>query len=145
MQQQANILAQNRQAAGTSGIAALAQSLANEGALAAQKSSATIGTQEATNQKAAAEQAGKLQSLEREGELKSRQMEADKVGALMGLAAGDVSSAQGMRASAQQQISSGMSTAISGVGTAVGGLAAGSGPDFESMTTEEFQIWSDSQ
>lgn len=37
MQQQANVLAQNRQAAGTSGIASLAQSLANEGALAAQK------------------------------------------------------------------------------------------------------------
>ena len=72
-------------------------------------------------------------------------MEADKVGALMGLAAGDVSSAQGMQASAQQQISSGISTTVSGVGTAAGGLAAGSGPDFANMTTEEFQTWLDSQ
>jgi hypothetical protein len=146
MQQQANILDKNRQAAGTSGIAALAQSLANEGALSAQKSSATIGTQEAANQKLAAEQAGKIQGLEREGDLKSRQMQADKVGALMGMAAGDVSSAQEMQASAQQQISSGVGSIASGAGAIGGELVGGAGaPDFGSMTQEQFQQWLDSQ
>ena len=41
MQSQANIMGQMRGAAGSSGIAALAQSLANEGSLQAQKASAS--------------------------------------------------------------------------------------------------------
>ena len=53
-QQQANILSSMAGAAGGSGIAALAQSMANQGALQAQKASASIGSQEAANQKLAA-------------------------------------------------------------------------------------------
>ena len=53
-QQQANIMSQMAGAAGGSGIAALAQSMANQGALQAQKASASIGAQEAQNQKMAA-------------------------------------------------------------------------------------------
>ena len=47
MQSQANIMGQMRGAAGSSGIAALAQSLANQGSLQAQRASASIGAQEA--------------------------------------------------------------------------------------------------
>ena len=54
-QNQANILSQMSGAAGGSGIAALAQSMANQGALQAQKASASIGAQEAANAKKAAE------------------------------------------------------------------------------------------
>ncbi|MAN60860.1 MAG: hypothetical protein CMI60_02830 [Parvibaculum sp.] len=54
-QMQANIMSQMSGAAGGSGIAALAQSMANQGALQAQKASASIGAQEADNQKKAAE------------------------------------------------------------------------------------------
>tara|TARA_R110002012_G_scaffold210863_1_gene381580 strand:+ start:721 stop:3357 length:2637 start_codon:yes stop_codon:yes gene_type:complete len=54
-QQQANILSQMQGAAGGSGIAALAQSMANQGALQSQKAAASIGSQEAANAKLAAQ------------------------------------------------------------------------------------------
>ena len=54
-QMQANIMSQMAGAAGGSGIAALAQSMANQGAIASQKASASIGAQEAANAKKAAE------------------------------------------------------------------------------------------
>jgi len=53
-QMQANIMSQMQGAAGGSGIAALAQSMASQGQLQAQKAAASIGAQEAANQKAAA-------------------------------------------------------------------------------------------
>jgi len=67
-QSQANIMDGLRGAAGSSGIAALAQSLAKQGSLAAQKSSASIGKQEAANQAMAAKEAGRLQSQEAKGD-----------------------------------------------------------------------------
>jgi hypothetical protein len=123
-----------RGAAGSSGIAALAQTLANEGALAAQQASASIGEQEAANQKAAAEEASRIQDLqlgetarisglEREGELKSRQMEADKISAMMGLSAGDVSAAEAMRTQGMQAMTAGIQQAGEGVVSAVGSFA----------------------
>jgi len=141
-QNQANILASMSGAAGSSGIAALAQSLASSGALQAQKAAASIGEQETANQKAAAEQASAIQELqlgedqrlmdlEREGELKSRQMEADKVNALMGLAAGDVSGAQALQASAQQARMDAMGDIASGAGSAVGGYIGLEGDSFK--------------
>lgn len=59
-QNQANIMSQMSGAAGGSGIAALAQSMANQGALQAQKASASIGAQEAQNQKMAAQAEEKI-------------------------------------------------------------------------------------
>ena len=67
-QSQANIMSGLKGAAGGSGIAALAQSLANQGQVASQKSSASIGKQEATNQMNAAKEAGRLQSQEARGD-----------------------------------------------------------------------------
>ena len=133
-QNQANVMQSMQGAAGSSGIAALAQSLANQGALDAQKQAATIGEQETANQKAAAEEASKIQEtqlgedqrlmdLEIEGELKSRQMEADKVDALMGLAAGDVSAANALVASAQQSSMDAMGDIAGGLGSAAGAFA----------------------
>ena len=67
-QSQANIMEGLKGSAGSSGIAALAQSLAKQGSLAAQKSAASIGKQEAANQAMAAKEAGRLQSQEAKGE-----------------------------------------------------------------------------
>jgi len=53
-QMQANIMSNMAGAAGGSGIAALAQSMANQGALQSQKAAASIGAQESQNQKMAA-------------------------------------------------------------------------------------------
>ena len=84
-----------------------------------------------TRDPAAAEQAAAIQEtqlgedarlmdLEREGELKSRQMEADKIDALLGLAAGDVASAQALQAQAEQARMEGMGDIASGLGSAAG-------------------------
>ena len=59
-QMQSNIMSQMSGAAGGSGIAALAQSMANQGALQAQKASASIGAQEASNQEKSADAEQKI-------------------------------------------------------------------------------------
>ena len=66
-QQRANIMSGLQGAAGGSGIAGLAQALANQGQLATQKASASIGMQESRNQLAAAQQASRLQLAEASG------------------------------------------------------------------------------
>ena len=61
-QSQSNILSGVGQAAGSSGIASVAQALAGQGQLAAQKSASNIGMQEQTNQMAERRMAGNLQN-----------------------------------------------------------------------------------
>lgn len=95
-QSQANIMGNLRGAAGGSGIAALAQSLAQQGQIAAQKSSASIGSQESMNQKLKAQEASRLQEmrargqsnveqLRAQGEQQSQQMEMGKQATLLGM------------------------------------------------------------
>ena len=67
-QQQANILQGLRGAAGGSGIAGLAQAMANQGQLQAQRASASIGAQESQLQQLRAGEASRLDQLERRGE-----------------------------------------------------------------------------
>jgi len=70
-QSAANIMASMKGAAGSSGVAGLAQVLANQGAKQAQQASASIGQQEKANQARALGEAGRLQQLDREGEQKA--------------------------------------------------------------------------
>tara|TARA_R100001591_G_scaffold34617_1_gene46220 strand:+ start:15806 stop:16615 length:810 start_codon:yes stop_codon:yes gene_type:complete len=100
-QNQANIMANMRQSAGGSGIAALAQTMAQQGQLATQKASASIGQQEAANQMAAAQQAASIQGKEREGEVMSRNWERDKTSTLLGMAQSDVAGARERQAAAK--------------------------------------------
>ena len=100
MQQQANILDQMKGAAGGSGIAALAQAMANQGALDAQKASADIARQESANQQAQASEASRLQSMERQGEVMSREMEKSKVTGLLGMSQSEMQQAEAKRAAA---------------------------------------------
>tara|TARA_R110002167_G_scaffold109118_2_gene278226 strand:- start:956 stop:1573 length:618 start_codon:yes stop_codon:yes gene_type:complete len=93
-QSQANILSGMRGAAGGSGIAALAQSLAQQGQIASQQSSADIGRQEANNQNAAARQAAALQYKEREGDMLSRGWERDQVGTALGMSQAETAAAR---------------------------------------------------
>jgi hypothetical protein len=121
-QNQANILQQLRGAAGASGIAGLAQALANQGALDAQKAAVSIGKQEASIQEKKLGEESKLQGLEREGDLISRQAEASKLGSLMAMDAQEVT-AQRL---AQQQAKERMAQAFGGVGSGIIDLAAAS-------------------
>ena len=117
-QSQANILSDMRGAAGGSGIAALAQTLANQGSDNARTSAVSIGKQEQQNQMLERKETSRLQGLEREGDIMSRQMVADKTNALMGMAADDYANQQQAVAAADQQMWSGIGD-IAGVGASV--------------------------
>ena len=71
-QQRANILSNLQSAAGSSGIAGLAQALANQGSVQAQQISANIAQQETMNQRLAARGAQQVQQMERAGAERAR-------------------------------------------------------------------------
>ncbi len=111
-QQRANIMGQMRGAAGGSGIAALAQAMANQGQLATQRASASIGAQEAKIQQLRAGEASRLQTLERKGEQyaeglrlsgaeTARGLEYSKTGTLLGMSQQRVGAANQARAQAK--------------------------------------------
>ena len=108
MQNQANIMQQMRGAAGGSGIAALAQSMAQQGSMDAQKASAGIGQQEAANQKAERTMAGSIQMKEREGDMLSRNMQFGKVSSMMGMSAGELVGAQQRQQAGQEAMMEGI-------------------------------------
>ena len=108
---QANIMQNMQGAAGGSGIAGLAQAMANQGQLSAQKASASIGQQEAANQKLIAGEASKNQQLEAAGQQASQQMTMDKTGTLLGMSQQRKAAADEARALAKQQVMQGIGTA----------------------------------
>jgi hypothetical protein len=132
-QSQADTLAGLRGAAGSSGIAGLAQALSNQAQTQAQRASASIGQQEARNQLLAAQQeakidqlqageASKIQQLKAAGAMKaeitSMQMEQSKQGTLLGM---DAQAYQG----AQQAVMQGKQMMAQGLSSAIGGIAGG--------------------
>jgi hypothetical protein len=123
MQGQANVMQGLRGAAGGSGIAALAQSMANQGSLNAQQAGASIGSQESANQEKQATEAGRLAGLEREGELISRQAEMGKVTSLMGMSADELATQRAMEQQAEAQKMAGIQSGVAGGITAGVGIA----------------------
>tara|TARA_R110000737_G_scaffold99455_1_gene133399 strand:+ start:1153 stop:1785 length:633 start_codon:yes stop_codon:yes gene_type:complete len=97
-QQRANIMQNMQGAAGGSGIAGLAQAMANQGQLASQKAGASIGMQESSNQMAAAQQAGANQLQERVGDARSQDLEYQKTSTLLGMSQQRVGAANQARA-----------------------------------------------
>jgi len=122
-QSEANILNNMNKAAGGSGVAALAQALANQQQIGAQKASVSIADQEAMNQKAERAQASKIQNLEREGEIQSRNLKQKQAQVGLDMASIDVSNTAGQMMAADQQMAAG----ITSMGTSVGNLASGLG------------------
>jgi len=133
-QQRANIMQNMRGAAGGSGIAALAQAMANQGQLATQGISASIGQQESANQRLSAQGASRQQELERQAELQvvrgeeaayglrksgaetARGLEYSKTGTLLGMSQQRVGAANQARAEAKAQQMSAVGD-IANVGT----------------------------
>jgi hypothetical protein len=113
----ANIMSSMQGAAGGSGIAALAQSLANQQSQNAQQAAVSIGSQEAGNQMAERGMAAKLQVMEREGEQVSRDAEKEKTETLFGMAQQRLGAANAARAAATKSI-------VGGVGNLVGSGAS---------------------
>jgi hypothetical protein len=139
-QQRANIMGQMKGAAGGSGIAALAQTMANQGQLATQRASASIGMQEGRINQLRAGEASRLQLQERRGEQFAEQLrlsgaetarglEWSKTGTLLGMSQQRLGAANKARADAKAQQmqavgdigETGMSLASLGAGQMGGG------------------------
>ena len=112
-QQRANVMQSMKGAAGSSGIAGLAQALANQGALQTQRISASIGQQETRNQALAARGAASVQQAERQGaasvdltkaqgEQWVQQAEMDRQATLLGMQMGEATGANQAVAQSQQ-------------------------------------------
>ena len=128
-QSRANIMQNLQGAAGGSGIAALAQAMANQSQLATQRAGASIGMQESRNQVMSAQQAARVQMAERGGEARAEQMrlagaesarglEWQKAGTLLGMAQERKFAADQARAQATQQL-------MGGIGQLAGGAITG--------------------
>jgi hypothetical protein len=76
-QSMANIMTSMQGAAGGSGVAGLAQVLANQGVKQAQQSSLSIGAQEQANQQRMTAESGRLQELKVKGEQKRDMLERE--------------------------------------------------------------------
>lgn len=121
-QAMANTMSGMQGAAGGSGIAALAQAMANQGSLNAERAGISIGQQERSNQAAQMQQAAQNQLLERQGEGQSRAAELNKVSTLMGMAGQRLGAANEARAAGKQAILGGIGNIVGGAGHAVGGM-----------------------
>ena len=127
-QQQAGIMQNLRGAAGGSGIAGLAQALSNQALVQSQKAAASIGLQESRNQIYSAQEASRIQQLERRGEAEaealrlageetSRGLEYQKTGTLFGMSQQDL-------AAANQAIAQSNAALYGGIGSIVGTAAS---------------------
>ncbi len=120
-----NIMGSMNQAAGGSGIAALAQSLANQQAQSAQRASASIGQQEQRNQMAAAQQAGRLQSMERMGAGQSRALKAQLLGEELQIDTNELQASEAAIQAAQAARTGAIGQFAGGVGDAAGTALTG--------------------
>tara|TARA_R100000353_G_scaffold39538_2_gene31369 strand:- start:457 stop:1353 length:897 start_codon:yes stop_codon:yes gene_type:complete len=101
-QSQANILDSLRGAAGGSGVAALAQTLAREGQIGAQARAARIGDQERQNQLAERQEASRIQGLKIQGEMDKRAAIKERSETFFGMAQQKYASAKQAQAEARQ-------------------------------------------
>lgn len=118
----ANIMGSMQQSAGGSGIAALAQTLAQQQSTNLQQASASIGMQEQQLQSAKLGEAARLQQLEAGGEMQKQQFELGRTETLMDAAAQRQIRAKESLAASKQQLIGGVGSLA---GTAITGLAKG--------------------
>lgn len=121
-QSMANTMDTMQGAAGGSGIAALAQAMANQGSQNAERAGISIGQQERSNQAAQMQQASQNQLLERQGEGQSRAAELNKVSTLMGLSGQRLGAANEARAAGKKAILGGVGNILGGAGQAIPGM-----------------------
>ena len=117
-QSRADILEGLRGTAGGAGVAGLAQAMARQSALSTQEISASIGKQEAMNQRLRAQGAMQTQQLERHGESIRQGKEEERIETLYGMDMGRLTAANQARQQARSQ-------AIAGVGAGLGTIAQG--------------------
>jgi len=117
-----NIMGSMQGAAGGSGIAALAQSLAGQQQQQVRQASMDIGRQEQANQMAERQQAGNLQLYEAKGELQSREAEKEKTETLLGMSQQRLGAANAARQQATNAIVGGVGSIASAGASFIPGM-----------------------
>jgi hypothetical protein len=115
-----NTLGQLNQSSGGSGVAALAQAIANQQSQNAVTASASIGQQEAANQRAAAGMAGQIQNQRLAGEERSRALKGQLLGERFQIDAGQLATSEAAIQAAKQAQIDGIARATGGVGDLAG-------------------------
>ena len=113
-QQQANMLGSIQQ--GGSFNAGNIQAMVNAGSNQARQASASIGQQEAQNQRAERSMAGQIQAKERAGEVYSRGQKKDKTETLFGMAMQRSKESDEARQRASDMVASGVGDIVGAVG-----------------------------
>ena len=121
----ANTMQGMQSAAGGSGIAALAQQMAQSQAGMNQRASADIARQEASNQAAERQMAGQLQNQEIQGEYTARAQEKDKVDTMFGMSQQRLAAANAAREQATNSIIGGVTGLAGSVVPNLPSLGAG--------------------
>ena len=119
--QQANIMQGLQTAAGGSGIAGLAQQMANQGQIATQKTAALIGQQEQQNQMRAAQGESARQTAIAQGESARQTRERQKQSDLLSMSFGRKKAADEARSDAATAMWGGASDIIGGVTSGLAG------------------------
>ena len=172
-QQQSNIMQGLKGAAGGSGIAALAQSMANQGQLQAQRAAASIGMQESQQQAMKAQGAQQARAMQQQaeqlkmegaeetrrtrmkgayqaqmtrlaGEEKSRGLEWQKTGTMLGMSQQRLAAANQARQQAKQQQMAAVGD-LGSLGMQAAKMGAGGGGDKAWLESQEYQDWLASQ
>lgn len=112
----ADIMGSGRASAGSSGIAAFSQMLANQQAQGSQQIAAQLGLQESNIQGMKARGAMSIEQMERQGELTSRQMEGSMLGTQLGMSQAEL-------AGAYQSINMAQAARAGALGEIAGGVA----------------------
>ncbi len=120
----ANVMGGMNQAAGGSGIAGLAQAMAQQATSNTQAAAADIGQQESRNQMAKARQAGSNQRAELAGAESSRAAEKDKTETMLGMSQKRLGAANAARDQATASIMSGIGQGAGAAEDLIGNISA---------------------
>lgn len=123
----ANVMGGMQGAAGGSGIAALAQSLANQSSQNAERAAVSIGQQESRNQMLSAQQQARNNVMEIQGQEKSRALQREKTETLLGMSQQRLGAANAARQQATQAIVGGVSGVMGAGADALGDMNAAKG------------------
>tara|TARA_R100001510_G_scaffold28927_1_gene25589 strand:- start:132 stop:785 length:654 start_codon:yes stop_codon:yes gene_type:complete len=121
-QAQADIMGNLKGAAGSSGIAGLAQAMANKSTQDAARASASIGQQEAANERMKAQGAASVQSQRAAGEASRQQRELARDETILGMRMGETAANQQMVADNNAMIMSGIGNVASAGMQYAGGM-----------------------
>jgi len=121
-QAQADIMGNLKGAAGSSGIAGLAQAMANKSTQDAARASASIGQQEAANERMRAQGAASVQSQRAAGEASRQQRELARDESILGMRMGETAANQQMVADNNAMIMSGIGNVASAGMQYAGGM-----------------------